>query len=256
MKVQKLLILLPLVLLLTACPEDDPVKPDPCEGKKPVTAEFEIIEGSPINKIQLINQDDTVMSINRVTFKAIGNYDSYRWRLIDDPRIFSGQQHVVQFDEPYGKITVELIVQGKPNLQCFPDDDGIDTLYKDIFVKDRFQTSIYGNYKGVNLSNILDTFNVNIFPIKDLENQFRGIAVLNINKGCLDTAFYKYPEIMWNNSILNFKSNGGFNSINTCLAPSGYCFLDKNNFNKIQIEYSYKPEKSFVNDTFIGWRVE
>ena len=135
MKVLKLLILLPLVLLLTACPEDDPIKPDPCEGKKPVSAEFKIKQRiiDVMDSMQEINiETDTVLTYREITFEADGDFDNYKWQLGDDPNIKSGKKITYNFTKVWGKLQMRLIVKGKRDNLCFPDDDGIDTIIKPV----------------------------------------------------------------------------------------------------------------------------
>jgi hypothetical protein len=238
------------MLLLTSCPDDDPVKPvDLCEGKIPVTAKFtvkqqvlDMIGSNPINI-----ETDSVLSFRTITLEAEGDYESYEWQLVDDPRIKTGKKITYYFMQTWGRLNMRLVVKNKIDSLCFPYDDGIDTITKPIYVIDRKYVSIQGSYSGYDVSEPKDTFTVDI----KYEGDDRGIVIYNINRGCILPAYIHGNNIAndYANHFIIF--NGGSDYSFGCTSPKGTAILQPD-MKSIIIEYEAGLEKERVKYKFIG----
>jgi len=134
---------------------DDPADPacrnyDPCYEVGPVSAKFNMFEKTrgwhdrlPIHK--------TLNAWNSLILEAEQELDSYEWYVGDEATPRTGRTITIQFGgNPYGRIPIKLIVKGKPNLACDPNDDGIDSVQKEVFVTSVDDLPIQGRFKGRN----------------------------------------------------------------------------------------------------------
>jgi hypothetical protein len=156
MKNSKLIFFIPFLILLSTCYKD-PV--NACINEKPFFADFTIEER--IRDSSFVT--DTTVTFVGVTLKAKGNYDSVNWKIGNDPRVFNDLNKSIIFSSPVGKIDIRLIGYGKINKQCFPNNNGIDTITKSLTVlKARGQSCISGIYLGSVMGREADTFRVSI----------------------------------------------------------------------------------------------
>jgi hypothetical protein len=229
------LTLLLALIILTGCP-DDPVRPDPCEGKKPVTAEikvFQKVAATADHNADWI-ETDTLPVEKIVLFEAGGDYQYYEWQIMGDTTRYFTKNKSFLFNEPWGELTIRLIVKSEANINCFPDDDGIDTAYKKILVVNKADLAIVGSYLGYHEDNPTDTFSVEI----KYEAGNRGMVMYNINRGCFvpveAVPFAAYIYLDYCNHYFNFTSEFFSHFVYGCEAPIGRGILDISN-NKIVI---------------------
>lgn len=244
------------LIILTGCP-DDPVrpKPDPCEGKKPVTAEIKVFQKvanyADIPQITDWIETDTFPTSKIVLFEAIGEYKYYEWQILGDTTRYLTKQKYFLFDEPWGELTVRLIVRSSPDTLCFPDDDGIDTAFKKILVVNKEDLAIVGSYSGFHEGTPLDTFTVEIKK----EGNNRDMVIYNINRGCYVPIevepFAAYIFLDYCNHYINFTSEITSYFVYGCEAPIGSGILDISN-NKIVIDYESGPKNDRKKYKFIG----
>lgn len=158
-----LLMLCGLALTLQNCkPEKDechdPANPecenyDPCYGKKPVTAEIILSQraapssGGELGKLYLDEGGDVFPRI-QIRFHCPLEGAKYTWTL--------GAETITEqtfernfFTVPYGVYTVKLIVEKAPNTNCYPGDDGFDTVVKTFKIVPACEIEASGIYKGV-----------------------------------------------------------------------------------------------------------
>jgi hypothetical protein len=220
--------------LLLSC---DTTDPDPCAGRKPVTAEFEI-RAHTFSGFELPDCD-TVANAS-ISFKAIGDYDSYEWKIGYDDRTFTTKEVSLAFYRFYGDIPIRLIVRSEPNIRCFPEDDGIDTAYRTMTIIDWRELLIYGDWFGRNVNYPNDTFTVNINYTIDYLDDYH-IYINNLNKGC-----YDIPDTVGSFLTPNIEFAGGYNGFdfdgstwagNNCLAPYGVGWIHEDNYDSITIDY-------------------
>lgn len=249
MKYFDFLFLLPLLFLLSCGDEDKPQEPpDPCEDVVPFTASFTIYEQLWVWDSLFSTQG--AITYNNTYFAADDKYWSYKWKIGDDQRVFTDSCIVFRFKQPWSNLKVTLIATGPPNRECFPDDDGIDTVTKSFSVVENYDSPMIGDYFGYNIEFPNDTFTVNIGYIKMI-NQHNWIEfyINNINKDCFDipdsTAFEGRAFIDVYLGYSNLKFCGKSYVGNCCLGPCGYAKLE-NSLIYIEIDYSiYDTSKDF-----------
>jgi hypothetical protein len=155
------LLLLFILLSLSACKKQ---KISPCAGKERPVTDFVIKEHVGSQTFGA----DTIYRNNYVTFEAIGDYDSVRWKIGNDPRKYTQKEFALSFHQVLGAITVHLKAFKKPDTNCFADDDGVYELTKTFTVLEPFDKSsltkspLIGRYKGYNEGSPQDTFTVRI----------------------------------------------------------------------------------------------
>jgi len=155
-------IYLALILLFNGCCKE---KVNPCKNQQATSADFIIEEilftdqNHPEKNVLV--ETDLVNGSNLVRFSSKQEFDEYTW-LIGSEVI-----HEKSFSRKYfpknSKIEVTLIGKRKPNKQCFPNDDGIDTvkkifstIAKDLNLEQRH------TYQGYNTDNPSDTFTIQL----------------------------------------------------------------------------------------------
>lgn len=207
------------VVSLEGCGDE----PDPCLGLKPFTAKFTIRE-KLLNDLPTDTlQSDTTITGNFVAFEASEDYDSYEWKIGVDPKTFTTKKVSLLFLYPENRIAVRLIATKKTNKQCFPKDDGIDTLVKYFTVIDRGANPVYGNYNGHLTANPDDKFDIQVTH----DQWFDQINILNLNKGCnpIDEAI----GIRGFQCFVGFKKISFFGGyVNQCKRPIGWLYMAKN----------------------------
>jgi hypothetical protein len=195
MKVIKLLVSISvLIFVLNSCGKD-PVEP-PCEcGQKPVSANFTITEtsGSPQSMIQRFEPYDTdTLMFGDAVFTALEENANYKW-LIGIETL--NDKIVERSGFPLGEtVPITLVVEKEPDNDCFPNDDGKDTLTRFLYkAESSCESLIHGNYHGALTSNPQDTFTISIdncAPYPDINGQPSGSLVIsNLKRDCIFKAF-------------------------------------------------------------------
>ncbi len=124
----------------------DPVE-DPCEGVEEVAADFKMEIFLGYNEDQRWFEGDTFTQ-GYVRFSAIGQFDSVNWQVGLDPREFTDRQFTLDFFDFLGALDVKMIGYRKPNNECFPDDDGVDTISKHLVIVHKSESKFFGHYNG------------------------------------------------------------------------------------------------------------
>ena len=193
-----LLALLPLLLWQGCKRCDDPSDPDcknydPCLGKEPVSAEFEMGVSFYQHAGKHALQDtfmvsDTVIGGGRmVEFHGPKGYASYRWKIGLDDREFTERNFSLRFLYPEPRLEIRLIVERTPNPDCFPGDDGRDTTIQYLTVVPADSAPILGRYRGILASNPQDSLEVRIGRNElFLETAY---FLFNLNPGCTPQHF-------------------------------------------------------------------
>ncbi|MBK7651142.1 MAG: hypothetical protein IPJ20_11015 [Flammeovirgaceae bacterium] len=253
---------------LSGCGGDP--EPDPCLSRKQTKAGFKIGE-IPNFATDTLLISDTVLTNNLIVFRADSNYLSYEWKIGDDDRIFNQSEVKLIFQYPES-ITIRLIARWTPDLNCFPKDDGIDTVYRILTVIDYYENPIVGVFTGYVNSNPNHSFNVSIAQenISDpecdctIDPQYCDCTYLirNVNEGCepfrngtreLRIAVgYKHLKFSWEEGLCN-------GHIPLCRAPIGWVKIDETGKNAI-IKFSTllsasdcnQPGDKRIKDTFYG----
>ncbi len=172
---------------------------DICMKNEPVNAKFKIGQ-----KLSAPFATDSTFEVDTIFGSAGGGSDivyfeanekdaSYLWKVGNDPRSFASKSFQLG-GFPLGKTEVTLIVSKAPNKSCFPNDNGMDTIIKKIYVVDvdHFKAAFEGTFQGSMNINPKDTFSINIrnygwvVPRPDPCYPFThlGTQIFNYPKGC------------------------------------------------------------------------
>jgi len=118
----------------------------------------------------------------RVEFKVNFEYDSLKWRLGNDPTMYSLNRPIIDFNQPLGEILVVCIGWRTVNTECFgSQDDGIDTITKKISIMHINDAPIFGTFRGVNEEQS-DSFSVKLGR-DTLQDSMIGEYYLNFFEG-------------------------------------------------------------------------
>jgi len=179
-------VLLSLAVLCSACSCkrdcQDPTNPkcenyDPCYGKEKPSAKFVMEESN----IELVNNGiwiaDSVFYGTRIRFGSQYTNSKYKhtWYVGTETFYTPVTPHRNFNSQPRPQyITISHVLEYTPNLQCFPEDDGKDSVAQQFrliaSLNDDFQT--YGIYRGA-LNGSLDSFNVEVISV-DINGQQAG----------------------------------------------------------------------------------
>ena len=157
-----------------------------CDCAKEVSADFKM--GEKFGET-LIEEDTVFIPINfgdgnpinfdysnyvYVYFSAnIKNAISYEWQVGNNSITQTVKDFALYFDDTIGTIQVKLIVHAKPNLKCFPNDDGIDTIIKSLTLKNSKTILLAGKYYGYNTDDPTHKFTIEI----DTVTSYNPIAI-------------------------------------------------------------------------------
>lgn len=233
-----------LFLFISSCECDDPTDPDcdnydPCYESEPVKASFTIKEVVPpyggfVYEAYEPYDTDTIR-IRTVVFEAPEGMDEYTW-LIGSEVLHD--RVVERGGFPRGEtIPITLIVRKTPQFMCFPDDDGIDTLVRYMYVMvNSCNSLIHGRFHGALTHNPQDTFTMEyhgcppytvgdtLFPYPRFENLFRNCGIVRTPSGLKG---YKHATF-WAGD------NGTF-----CDIPYGTIYISGTANEKVTINYTF-----------------
>lgn len=171
-----------------------------CSCAKEVNAEFKM--GEKFGE-QFIELDTIAMPINYfdgnpanfgyintvyVYFSAnTDNAISYEWQVGSNSISQTTKDFGLYFTDTIGTIPVRLIVRAKPNLMCFPDDDGIDTIVKYLTIRNVLPDPLKGKYYGYNTNDPSNYFTIEIdtarVPGTSPTGFFVGLCMKNLPNG-------------------------------------------------------------------------
>lgn len=114
---------------------------DPCHDQEATSADFKTAVVLADTKYEFVTaEEDTFYFGSKVLFTAKEeNALSYQWTIGDDDRVFTEQEFSLRFELSDSlslsnrPIPIQLIITRTPNTDCFPSDDGIDTIIKNIY---------------------------------------------------------------------------------------------------------------------------
>ena len=241
------------VFAFYGCPnDDDPVKPTPidtCQLYRDSAVQIKMF----VRLNDTVVENDTFYYENYINFKAVGSsqYYEWDWLIADDTTHRNEKSFTLLFARPYsrtGNYSIRLIAKRPPMPQC--GDDGIDTIYANMYLKYKKELSIFGDYFGSLDESPTDTFTVGIH----LWNDSNNVQFININKGC-DDADYNIPPYTFidkyvSNNCIRFISDAYYNG---CECPTGTVVLDRQCRNVIINYRTYVREtKSYIYHVYRG----
>ncbi|MBU3679638.1 MAG: hypothetical protein FGM32_08535 [Candidatus Kapabacteria bacterium] len=257
MRLGQILFAVKVAIMLSGCGSPTVVVPDPCEGAQRVTARFtmyEVLESGTIAP-----SDVTVNGL--VRFAADERYDSYEWQIGSDSRIRTDRSFQLRFpgwEAPRGiPIPIRFIGRRKPDTTCFPDDDGVDTAYRELLPIFHSANPFVGSYHGAHVDDPADTFTVTIYVRYhgNSRTDMCSYVMRNINKGCSDTTEMSCSAINDKRigaTIMEFDGDGAYITGTGCLSPKGIARLKGRD--TIEIDYVY--DRARIPKKFIGRRVK
>ncbi len=216
----------------------EPVMPNPCEGVEEVTADFKMEYSMGYGEDEQWYEADTILEVMTVRFSAIGNYDSIKWKVGLDPRVFTKKEFSLEFDNQ-DNIQIRMIGFRAPNLDCFPNDDGVDTVLKQLTIFPDEKSLVLGEFDGYFLSEPDSLFTMKI------ERYINGVIwTPEFPKGCIKDPYHE-GAFKWTSyrRLFNDYMYGG------CQSDLPYVWgAYLNDTLKIEYEYPSTGEKG----TFIG----
>ncbi|MEZ4775016.1 MAG: hypothetical protein R3D00_17665 [Bacteroidia bacterium] len=249
-------IFLLLTALLTGCKCDDPTNPEcpnycvdetnpecpnynPCLDKKPVSAAFEIREafylGYPPDW-ETYDTDTVVTGL--VEFYALEADAQYEWHIGSE---VIRTRSVARSDFPPGNTTIRLKVTKKPDIMCFPDDDGVDSLARTFFQKTGCNSLLNGRYRGVISTAPLDTFEaiVNLcYSIDPIHPAFNIKPIIGGFEQACDTLFvvgnWAHRQLLIGENSIG--QNNGF-----CNCMQGLMTLNPDNLDSLRFDFYWHP---------------
>lgn len=169
---------------------------DPCFGKEPLSASFQIFE-TPAIRVQDsmgFEYHDTDTAMNRIITLQADDQEAleYEWQVGSDiyteptvQVIFTTIEDRLPIDIP-----IRLIIRQYPSTACFPDDTGLDTVERTLHIVQQCEAGWKGFYQGhIEGENPTDTFTVGIAPKSDDWNpdstSCDGLRLINWDRqGC------------------------------------------------------------------------
>ncbi|MDX2284412.1 MAG: hypothetical protein NW241_09630 [Bacteroidia bacterium] len=255
-------------LLLAACkPCDDPANPecpnycadetnpkcpnyDPCTAETPVSADFRIIENGSWGSLQLFDTVyyDTVRSTNLIS-EALHVHDDWTYTWYIGSETYEGALCGLDYSPaPKGiPVGITLVVEGPPNTACFPDDDGRDTMTRQVvFTSNSFFTSLFHGHLNGNLEDTI-TLGFRLHPTNPLLT-----ALYNFKRGC--------SQEYWNKASTSRSLIFNTGSSAKCDYPTGKMVRDPEktgDFERVRCEYTLTPSGSApIPMVFEGRRVK
>jgi hypothetical protein len=227
------LLLLGTVLVHT-CKQKGEIDPlAACRDAKLPTPNFKIEEELITTKFET----DSIRSDNRVVFTAPEGYKTYEWTIGGSSRVWKTKTFGLMFlDDNVGKYNIRLIASRPKQTECFPNDDGVDTLSKSFTIVPFANAPVVGEYEGKNEGET-DVFTVKIAYHAPSEIHH----IKNINKGCtvgssIDTTMGM--DITAGAKCFELRSEILDNQFGSdCRVPNGYGNIVEGN--KMVITYNY-----------------
>ncbi|MDQ3073333.1 MAG: G8 domain-containing protein, partial [Bacteroidota bacterium] len=91
---------------------------------------------------------DTIVEFGTISLRALREYDSYEWQIGTEQQPRTGKSPRVSFGPLPEPITITFTGRREPMPECFPDDDGIDVISKQLAVVPQKKAPIFGKYQG------------------------------------------------------------------------------------------------------------
>ncbi len=223
-----ILALVAVLLLASQCKKNNS---DPCYGKTKPLASFVVKE--IIGDTSFIA--DTIFRDNLVQFESLSQYDSVKWKLGNDPRVFTQSAFSLSFYNSLITIPIDFTGFKKPETNCFPTDNGIYAGTRYLTTVEQFDKAILklspliGKYKGAYIDNPSDTFTVRIeyFDSAKYDPAVTGMKnfywISNIPKDYRDTTSSvarRYAELSYGQ-----EPNMGYKSL--AFGTATFCYAGK-----------------------------
>ncbi|CAG5086957.1 hypothetical protein [Parvicella tangerina] len=206
-----ILTLLTILLVLSSCGKEQPPvmeeAEDPCDCATEVSAEFEILEIlAPFGNWEsdIRTSTDVILSQKNVEFKAkMENADHYTWYI--GTEVLDTRSVIRYFDDAQvgQQITVSLAVRSEPNINCFPNDDGYDSISKTFEVMYKCDSALMEGWFRVAPEGSADSldigFDIRLRKVGPSAGNCHFVDIYNYN-GLGDTLdHYVAGDYLWRN---------------------------------------------------------
>lgn len=158
------------IIFLISCDKSNSIK---CECEEKPNADFTISQ--LIEDGKYLEADTFLDQFIKVEAKHA--LQKYQWKIGLDQNTWDSKSVQLDFGGNYGDIQVTLIGEWTPNKDCFPNDNGIDTVTKIFTIVPNSEAPFYGEYEGYVESAPNDTFLIKIKetgPVAWIENLPNG----------------------------------------------------------------------------------
>jgi len=254
----KIITLFSFILFFANCNPKEEIAPEnPCDSVNVSNFDF-IVEDDLMKKYNKEGHQFTSDSIyrnNETYFTSKYNYTSYEWRIIGDPNWKkTTKSFSIRFANP-GLVNMMLIGKRTPNTLCLPNDDGIDTITKELTVLD--SAIIYGKYYGYEVSNPTKPYTFEIRNAKIPSSSSRIAHIIYFPDSCA-IPIAEGDCVNFSSNIIEFyffNPQGG--GCLWCKRPTGWAV-----FNRDFIDIKYKILKDSLDiktayeQHFIGKRIK
>ncbi|MBS1508043.1 MAG: hypothetical protein JSS79_15490 [Bacteroidetes bacterium] len=231
---------------------------DPCKALSATSADFSIMEyhgyAYPLNKLWKYYPSDTVSSLYIQFVAKDSTADSYEWHI--GTGVYSKRSVSLSFPNTIvgQSVPITLILSKKPNLNCFPNNRGVDTLTKRVyFLDDCVSPLVKGKFNGYNTNAPKDTFSITIDLCKYNQFNIRGTNMTSLfrDRDC--------PTIFYSNAVIGYRELY-FSSDGSLCGSSGIggTAMIGPGKDQITVDYYYYPTIDLttpVQRKFIGKRV-
>lgn len=254
-------LLLTSLILFTACDCDDPTNPEcsnyaPCWNiNEPVTASFTMEErywyATAVKELFVQYDTDTAV-IDAMEFKAPEGFDKYTW-IIGAETLH--ERVVYRSDFPRGQsIPITLIVEKEPSLICFPNDDGVDTLTRYLYLTPNggCGTLVRGKFEGYFEHEPNTKRTVEFKMCEDRPRLGKTLFAYGLTDDCDSVGI---DELIFRHKEINFWGGGWSGN---CGNPFGSAKIAEDDNNLLTIEYVYYDYHPLAGETrkFEGRRIE
>ncbi len=243
------------LLFLSNCKKD--LKPaDPCEGKSLPKADFMLAE--KLSGENRYFETDKIIYVLDLFLRGPDGYDEYLWQVGTNPKWSTKKNAKVGFTQPEGLLKVRLIAKRKPFTECFPNDDGIDTMEKTVdiingIINNNVNSVLIGYWEGTSTQYGDTTYTVRFYAIDSSgwgqQDGYLDAYLYNLTRaGCSSTNSDFVNYIHWTGETASSKCKDHY----TYLA-----YTNPANKDNVTIEYRVvgpAPDYKWANYVFTGKR--
>lgn len=260
------ILMLPFLLLLVACPEEEvPVKPDPCDGEVPFSADFHIYEAHESFPENWVYYDTDTVGIPSVIFHALNDNANYEWHLGSE--IITERTFTRMYFPINEFIPVTLIARRKKDTGCFPDEKEIDTVTRYFYTLGITEDGCYennvneGTFVGYNNDNPDSLFQIE-YDICFKPNGGTSVFDNELKLNYLINGLTIESKHFWRRHVGSYKETYAISYIYDKYAPEVLIRIFGKGNDSIRVDYNLqrKPGVEYLKDriekTFIGWRLK
>jgi hypothetical protein len=219
---------------------------NPCLQERETSANFSIYDCITCHSPDSLMRETDSSFGGLVIFEAHEELESYEWTIGTDARVFREKRVSLTFFGFSGIVEVQLVGRKSVNANCFPDDDGIDTIRKTLVIvePDYERPFINKEYIGYNESEPDSIFTISFGSFAGLNDFPRGCHrpdnwLITTNFG-----FYTFKII-----------NDDARSYWDCGYPTGYGELAEDR-RTLTVYYQVTENDVRVDKKFIGKLIE